>query len=254
MEATNPPARFVVVENAAAAARATAEVFLTSVERAVAERGAACVALAGGSTPRATYELLASDELRERVPWEKVFFFFGDERAVPADHPDSNYKTAMDAMLTKMRVAKNCIFRMEADGSDLAAAAKSYEAAIYNHVPAGAGGVPSFDLILLGMGPDGHTASLFPGSPALDDSINLIIPAFGGPQKIRRLSFTFKLINAAREIVITATGDSKAPALQRILTSGGANPLPAARVRPSGGRLVWILDAPLAAAAGVKTN
>lgn len=244
---------FRIVNNGDAAARATADLLLNSVNDACAARGRAAVALAGGSTPRAAYELLSSPEYAPRVPWNRVDFFFGDERAVPPDHTDSNYKMACDAMFTKMCVAPDHVHRMEGETASLDDAARRYESEIRRIVPAQTGEIPQFDLILLGMGPDGHTASLFPGSPALDEKLNLIIPAFGGPVPIWRLTFTYPILNAARAVVITATGVSKAPALRRALDPADPDPLPVARVRPAG-RLTWILDAPLASAAGIAEN
>ncbi|MBI3820771.1 MAG: 6-phosphogluconolactonase [Planctomycetes bacterium] len=238
-----------IARDADEAARMTAAEFARIAGEAIAARGRACVALAGGSTPRAAYESLAGGGFMDAIAFSNIHFFFGDERAVPPADADSNYKMALDAMLIKLRVPMQQIHRMEADAPDIEGAANRYESNIRSIV----GASPAFDLILLGMGPDGHTASLFPGSPALAESSRLVAPAFGGPKPMARLSFTFPLINTARNVVITATGEAKSAALRRVF-SGSADDLPVARVAPADGNMTWILDAPLAEAAGVRAT
>lgn len=247
----NRKAQWRIAKDAAGAARIAAAEFLRIVSTAVAERGSSFVALAGGSTPKAMYELLASKEFAALIPWKSIYFFFGDERCVPEDSADSNYRMARESLLQKVAIPNSHVFPMPGALADRGAAAREYEQSIRSAVFDTNNGIPRFDIILLGMGADGHTASLFPGSAELLEKERLITTAFGGPQKIWRLTFTFPLINAARNVIITATGESKATILRRILDPNDPDPLPAARVAPEGGLLTWILDAPLANAAGI---
>jgi 6-phosphogluconolactonase len=190
---------------------------------------AGTVALAGGSTPEALYRLLASDDYRDRTDWEDLRVFFGDERAVPPTHPDSNYGMARRALLDHVPVNPALVHRMEAEDPDLDAAADRYALVL----PA------ALDVILLGMGPDGHTASLFPGSPALDEEERRVVPSTA-PDGSRRLTLTLPAINASRHVVFLVLGSAKRAALDKI--RNGAS-LPAARVSPSSGDVTWIVGA-----------
>lgn len=225
-----------------AVARAAAEVFVTLAPQPHGSRRPFRVALAGGTTPRALYELLASAEYRNRVAWEQVSFFFGDERAVPPDHPDSNYRTADGALFRPLDISDKNIYRMKAEMPDLDAAAVEYEREMlvaFEGEP-----VPQFDLIFLGMGPDGHTASLFPGSPVLAERKRLVAPVTDAPKPpARRLTVTIPVLNAARMVLVIATGADKAQSLREVL-QGTASPdqCPAKHVRPGPDRLVWLVD------------
>jgi 6-phosphogluconolactonase len=236
------PSGFEVVKDAAAAAERTADRFEAAVKTAVAERGRAFVCLAGGSTPRDAYRLLAAEPRRSQVPWERVEVFFGDERCVPPEDEGSNYRMAHDALLSKVPIPRSHVHRIRGEGSPEAAAGE-YSLDIVKTV----GDPPRFDLVLLGMGPDGHTASLFPGTPALDETRAWVAPN-RRPEGRCGVTLTFAAINAARQVIVTATGAAKGAALRRVLEDG-PDPLPAARVRPVDGRLTWIIDASLAAAA-----
>lgn len=225
-----------------AVARAAAEIFVALAPQPYGIRRPFRVALAGGTTPQALYGLLASAEYRHRVAWEQVAFFFGDERAVPPDHPDSNYRTADEALFRPLGIFGNNIYRMKAEMPDLDAAAAAYEREMlvaFEGEP-----VPQFDLILLGMGPDGHTASLFPGSPALAERKRLVAPVTDAPKPpARRLTVTVPVLNAARMVLVIATGADKAHSLREVL-EGTASPdrCPAKHVRPGPDRLVWLVD------------
>ena len=157
-----------IVSDAAALSRAAADVFIDAAHHAVEKKGAFSVALSGGSTPKALYSLLTADRgLNARVPWQKIDFFFGDERHVPPDHVDSNYRAAQEAMLSKVPVSPTRVFRMRGEYKETEKAAAEYVQALREFFHLSAGQLPRFDLVMLGMGPDGHTASLFPGTKAL---------------------------------------------------------------------------------------
>ena len=201
------------------------------------------VALSGGSTPAVLFELIAA-KFRRAIPWARLEVFFGDERAVPPDHADSNYGLAERLLLSRVEIPRPQIHRMHADAPDLDAAARAYEAEIRGVVPCGGRGVPAFDLIWLGVGTDGHTASLFPGSKALEETERLALPA-RAPDGSQRMTLTLPLLRGARLVQFLATGTSKAAVVGEILeesADGSAgSPYPAARVVPDG-ELEWVLD------------
>jgi 6-phosphogluconolactonase len=225
-----------------AVARAAAEVFVSLAPQPQGSRRPFRVALAGGTTPKALYARLASAEYRNRVAWEQIVFFFGDERAVPPDHPDSNYGAACEALFRPLDISGKNVYRMKAEMPDLEAAALDYERTLQSVFDGER--VPHFDLILLGMGPDGHTASLFPGSPALAECRRLVVPVTDAPKPPpRRLTLTIPVLNAARLVLFMATGADKAQTLREVLT-GIASPdrYPARYVRPGQERLSWLVD------------
>jgi 6-phosphogluconolactonase len=232
------------------AAEAAAAALVDGLRGALDLRGEASVALAGGSTPRAIYQIVAETGLATAIPWNRVSFYFGDERCVPPDHAESNFKLADDGLFSKVPIDRTRVFRPRAENPDLQAAARDYEMTL-RALPGRLGDIPVLDMIMLGMGSDGHTASLFPGSPALGENSRLVVPAIGGPNRMQRLTFTLPLLNASRIVLFTATGAEKGDALRRVLDINDPDPVPAARVRPAGGQLRWILDEPLAAAAGL---
>jgi 6-phosphogluconolactonase len=197
----------------AAAASAIAD----AAARALAARGRFRIALAGGSTPRALYPALV-----DAIDWTRTGVFFGDERAVPPDHPDSNYRMARETLLGPAGVPRENVVRWRAEDPDLDAAARDYASAL-----AAAGGPPYLDLALQGLGPDGHTASLFPGTAALSETERLAV-AVEVPGKGARLTLTYPALLGAREIYFLVTGADKAPALAAVLRAG--SDLPAARV------------------------
>lgn len=191
-------------------------------------------------------------EFAEAIPWDRLEVFFGDERAVPPEHPDSNYRLAFESLLSRVPLDPERVHRIQAEDSDPVRAAAEYERRILERVPRGPSGLPSFDLIWLGVGTDGHTASLFPGSPALFEERRLVAEAVAPATGARRITFTLRLINAARKVQFLVVGPEKAEIVKRILgRSGlGAEDLPAARVWPVAGELEWLLDR--AAAAGIQ--
>lgn len=220
-------------------ARAAAEHFAELAREAIADHGHFSVALAGGSTPRATYEILATVEFAQKINWERVYVFWSDERLVPPEHEDSNYRMAFDALLNLAPIPADNIHRIlgETKPQD---AARTYQEGIREFFNPRS---PSFDLILLGMGDDGHTASIFPGTMAVyEDSLH-VMAHFVEKLEAWRVTFTPRLINTADNVTILVSGERKARRLRQVLV-GPYQPevLPAQVVRPSGGRLRWLID------------
>ncbi len=197
------------------------------------------VALSGGSTPKGLYQLLARPPLVEAVRWDRFEFFFSDERAVPPDHPESNYGMVHGALLSKV---KGVAHRMRAESG----AAEDYERLVMERVSERRGGVPVLDLVLLGMGDDGHTASLFPGTSALRERKRLVVMNEVPRLKTRRMTFTYPLINAARRVWVLAPGVAKRDIVARCLVAreqnGCQEQFPVVGARPTDGELIWWLD------------
>jgi 6-phosphogluconolactonase len=223
-----------VFENPRELARAAAETFVEEAAKSIREKGSFAVALAGGSTPKALYELLAT-EYRDALEWEKVHAFFGDERTVPPDHEDSNYRMAQHTLLSQVPVGSVRRMRGELDPRE---AATLYEQELRTFF----GGPPRFDLVLLGIGEDGHTASLFPNTPALDVTDRFAVENPVEKLGTVRLTLTVPAINAAKRIIFLTAGEGKAGALEEIL-EGEANPheYPAKLVRAEG-ETAWMVD------------
>ena len=233
-----------VLADPAAVARAAAERIVDAARTAISERGAFRIALSGGSTPKSVYPLLTAPPLITAVGWERVDFFWGDERAVPPDHPESNFGVAFRMLIAHLPgVRPEQVHRMPADQPDLDAAAAAYESELRAAFGSPAGEVPRFDLVWLGMGPDGHTASLFPDSEGLAVTDRLVVANWAPSQATWRMTLTFPVLNAAREALFVVTGGDKAAAVRDV--SAGGSDLPAARV--SAERTEWLVDA---AAAG----
>jgi 6-phosphogluconolactonase len=221
---------------------AAAEEVVRAATEAVAQRGRFTIALSGGSTPRNLYTLIAANA-GSSLPWEKMFFFWSDERHVLPTDPDSNYRMADETLLSKAPIPPANIFRIPAENPDAAAAAESYERTLQKFFEVGAGEVPRFDLILLGVGPDGHTASLFPESAALQDQSRLVVANWVEKMKTSRITFTLPLLNAARCVAFLVSGIDKAAVLREVLE--GKTPgekYPSKLVRPSDGKLIWFVD------------
>jgi 6-phosphogluconolactonase len=217
--------------------------FATLAAAAVQGNNKFSVALSGGSTPRSLYQLLASGAF-PNFPWDKTYFFFGDERHVPPDDPESNYRMAHEAMLSKAPAAN--VFRIPAEMKDAGAAASAYEQTLRNFFRLGPAEFPRFDLILLGLGPDGHTASLFPGSEALKENKRLVVANWVEKFKTHRITFTYPVLNNAACVMFLASGVDKAGILREVLENPQAD-LPSQKVRPANGRLVWMVDRAAAA-------
>lgn len=211
-----------VFESAAALMEAAAREVLKAALEAVSERGRFAWALSGGSTPRALYSLLASDPFLDRMPWTSTHFFWGDERHVPPDHPESNFRMAREAMLDKAPVPPANIHRIHAEEPDAERAAAEYE----DEIRAFLGPAPRFDLVLLGLGKDAHTASLFPGSAAVHERERLVIAVIaviapgGEAQKTWRITLTPPVLNHAARVVFLVSGEDKAEALRTVIEGG----------------------------------
>jgi len=233
-----------IVADIAALARAAADVFIAAAKRAVAQKGTFTVALSGGSTPKALYSLFTGDAgLRSQIPWQQTFFFFGDERHVGPDHSDSNYRMAHEAMLSKVPVNPAQVFRMKGEHRDAAKAAAEYEQALCAFFQLAPGQLPRFDLVMLGMGPDGHTASLFPGTKALEEHKRLVTSNWVGKFYTHRITMTAPVLNNAACVMFMAQGQDKAQVLKAVL-EGPYEPaqLPSQLINPKHGTLLWLVD------------
>jgi 6-phosphogluconolactonase len=232
-------------------AQAAAGRWAALAEAAIAERGEFHIALTGGSTPRTLYGLLATPEWLRRIDWRRAQVYFGDERCVPPEHPDSNFRMANEALLSKCPLAPHQIHRIEAE-REPKAAARAYAGVLREHLAREGDGErpPRFDLLLLGLGPDGHIASLFPGSPLLQETAEWVGAAYVKKLKAWRVSLTYPVLDAARHTLFLVAGPAKAAAVQAALGGhwSGAEPLPVERLRPSG-PVEWLVDE--AAAAGL---
>lgn len=232
----------IVAPDPAALADEAARLFVALAQAAIADHGHFSVALSGGSTPRALYERLARPPLSEAVDWDSVRVFWGDERYAPPDDPESCFRMAREALLAHVAIPAANIYPVPTVGGTPAAAAGAYAetiAALFDQQP------PRFDLILLGMGPDGHTASIFPGQPeAVAPSDNLVVAVHNSPKPPpTRVSFTYRLINAAANVLLLVAGEDKAAALREALRGPADRArLPVQGVRPGQGRLVWLVD------------
>jgi 6-phosphogluconolactonase len=238
------------VPDADALAWEAASQVAAAARAAVQARGRFTLAISGGHTPLALFRLLALGEWVARVPWEQTELFWADERCVPPDSPDSNYGAVRALLLDRIPLPPDQVHRWQGEAPDPAAEAAHYAAVLRARVPELRDGMPRLDLILLGMGPDGHTASLFPRSPALavTDRPTAVNPP-GLPPLVERLTLTYPALNAARAVTFLVEGSDKAATLARVL-AGPHTPadLPAQGVRPADGTLTWLVDAAAAAA------
>ncbi len=227
-----------------------AEEFVRQARESVERRGAFTVALPGGSTPRVLYALLAGEggaSFRAQLPWERIHVFWGDERHVPPDHPDSNYRMAREAMLSHVDIPPANVHRIRSENPDAGKAADEYaeELRRFFHLPMDH--FPHFDLVLLGMGADGHTASVFPGTGAVHELKRLVVAPWVEKFHSYRISLTPPVLNNAAHILFLVSGEDKAIALQAVV-EGEYRPehLPAQIIRPTAGRLLWMVDRPAA--------
>jgi len=233
-----------ILPDAAAIARRTADEFIKAANAAVAARGVFTVALAGGSTPKALYGLLAEDTvLRAQVPWDKLRIFFGDERHVPPDHKDSNYNMAREAIFSKAPLKPEQIMRIKGEEADTEKAALEYEHALRAYFQLKEGQLPRFDLVLLGMGDEGHTLSLFPGTKALHPGNRLVVRNWVGKLYTERITLTAPVANQARQVIFAVTKADKALALKAVL-EGPYEPeqLPSQLIQPESGKVLWLVD------------
>ena len=231
---------FTVLPDAAAVCAAMADRLVETAAAAIDERGIFRVALSGGSTPKTVYPMILEPYRRDAVDWSRVEFFWGDERCVPPDDPESNFGVAYQMLISHLpSVRPDRIHRMPAEAPDLDAAALSYESEIRLAFNARGARPAAFDFIWLGMGPDGHTASLFPGSTALDETDRWAVANWAPYPQAWRMTLTFPVLNAGHRVVFAVEGANKADALSAIRAGGSG--LPAERV--AGDQVEWLIDA-----------
>jgi 6-phosphogluconolactonase len=240
MEIPEESRKVRIFDDASEVARAAADRFIEIARAAIDKRGRFSVALAGGSTPKRAYELLASDEYQDQLDWSKVHIFFGDERTVPPDDAESNYRMVNEAMLSRLPLPPENIHRIQGVG-DAVANARLYEDELRTYFNDALW--PGFDLVLLGMGDDGHTASLFPGSPALNERQVWVVANWVEKFKAYRITLTAPAINHAAHVIFLITGENKAERLAEVLSDGrDAERLPSQLINPMNGSLEWLTD------------
>ena len=239
----NPKQEIRFFPDAVALTKANADFVLHHTSLAIETYGTASLALAGGSTPKALYALLATPPFREQIDWTKVHVFWGDERHVPPDHPDSNFGMAYGAMLSKIPIPTSHIHRMEGERQKAEDAAVAYETLLSEHFKVQPPHVPRFDVVLLGLGPDGHTASLFPETSAIQEPTHWVTAPWVEKFHTYRITMTPVLLNHASNIAFLVSGADKSGALQAVL-EGPFQPdkLPAQVIQPVQGTVTWFLD------------
>jgi len=237
-----------ILTDAEAISRAAAETIVEHVTESLQTRDVYSIALSGGSTPRRLYELLAHDaKLQKQIPWDRVHFFWGDERHAPPSHPDSNYRMADTALLSKVPIPSTNIHRIKAEDSDADKAAADYEQEIRRFFKIDAGQMPRFNCVLLGMGPDGHTASLFPGTSALEETKRLAVANWIEKFQSYRITLTGPLFNNADRILFLVGGIEKADTLKAVLEDDSKTTrFPVQLIQPTHAEVTWFLDQPAA--------
>jgi 6-phosphogluconolactonase len=233
-----------ILSDGAAIAQRAAQEFVQAAASAVREKGAFSVALAGGSTPKALYNLLATDAaLRSQVPWDKMHLYFGDERHVGPEHPDNNFRMASESMISRAPLKPEQVTRIKGEYPDAEQAAQEYEKALRENFKLKDGEYPRFDLLLAGMGNEGHTLSLFPGTKALHANGRIVMRNWVGKLYTERITLTAPAASNATRIMFMVTGADKTLALKAVL-EGPYEPeqLPAQFLQPKDGKLLWLVD------------
>jgi len=201
------------------------------------------IALSGGTTPRGLYERLAGENLRHKIPWSRVHLFWGDERCVPPENPESNYRTADESLISRVPIPLENIHRMPGEKTDPQKAADAYERTLRDFFRTAPGEWPAFDLALLGVGSDGHTASLFPGSPVLEETRRWVAAPYVEKLKAHRLTLTLPVFNHADQVIFLAAGREKAPVMREWVSQENRTArFPFEMIRPLSGRLLFLLD------------
>ncbi len=238
---TDATPRVVIRPDLARLAGVAADHFLNLAQQAMRERGQFCVALSGGSTPKALFDVLATPQLASAVPWASVHVFWSDERCVGPDDPQSNFRLAHDTLLQRVPIPAGNVHRILGEIANPAVAAQRYTSEIRDVL--GKTGLPRFDLILLGLGEEGHTASIFPDVTVPEDGETLVAAIFVPKVNMWRITFTLPLINAARSVCFLVAGQAKAEVLRAVVTGPKSLRLPAQRVVPQHGELIIFADA-----------
>ena len=230
----------LICADSAELAREAARRFAEMADAFTDDAGRFTVALSGGSTPKAMFQILAEKPFADSLPWRSSYFFWGDERCVPPDHPDSNFRMANEALLSKVPIPSENIFRIPAEDEDHERAAANYSETLQTFI---AEERPGLDLVFLGMGADGHTASLFPGTTALRVNDRVAVGNYVEKFQSWRITLTADSINRARNIIFLVAGADKAPALKEVIR-GPRNPeqYPSQLIEPSHGTLLWMVD------------
>jgi 6-phosphogluconolactonase len=232
--------RIIIKDNTTHLAHEAARMFSTLARESVSYMGRFSVAISGGSTPREMHRMLAEDPYLSEIPWDKTHIFWVDERCVPENNRASNYGAAKKDFLDKVPVPEANIHPMLCHASPEDGAVK-YQRELIDFFRPGAGRLPIFDLIILGVGTDGHTASLFPGQRALEEKTNWVAAVKGGNPDVNRLTLTYPVLNRARQIVFLISGEDKAAILKTIFDGSGAG-LPAQMIQAVNGDLTWLID------------
>ena len=233
-----------ILADAAAVAQHGAQELLHAAKAAAASKNSVSLVLSGGSTPRTLYALLSGDPmLHTELPWDKMALYFGDERHVGPDHPDSNFRMVKESLLSSAPLKPEQVRRIKAEYPDAERAALEYQQTICADFGLGAGQFPRFDVVLLGMGSDGHTASLFPCTKVLRETRRIVASNWVGKLYAQRITLTVPAINNAEQVIFLVTGADKAPALKGVL-EGPREPeqLPAQMIQPRNGKLTWLVD------------
>ena len=237
-----------ILADTEAISRAAAEIIIKGISDCLQAQDTYSIALSGGSTPRRLYELLANDaKLQEQIHWDRVHFFWGDERHVPPGHPDSNYRMADTALLSKVPIPSTNIHRIKAEDSDADKVAADYEQEIRRFFKIDTGQMPGFNCVLLGMGPDGHTASLFPGTSAIEETKRLAVANWIEKFQSYRITLTGPLFNNADRILFLVGGIEKAETLKAVLEDDSKTTrFPVQLIQPTHAEVTWFLDQPAA--------
>lgn len=233
-----------ILDNDEELAREAAELFVWLGQQALAARGCFRVALSGGTTPKKLYAVLVNGPCRAQLDWSRTEFYFGDERCVPPDHRDSNFGMAEQALFRPLNITPERVCRMPGEAEVPDVAARRYETLLRDRLRVPAPAWPRLDLILLGLGEDGHTASLFPGTQALEERTRLVVVGTAPKEPKTRLTLTAPVINQARTVMFLVSGNAKAAAARAVIEDRAQDETryPAKLIRPESGRLIWLLD------------
>lgn len=238
--------KIIVEQNLKKLSRRAAKIFQDCVQQTLQKQEKFSLCLSGGKTPQALYECLGQSPYQEQIPWGKIHVFWGDERGVPPNHPKSNYGMAYEALLSKINIPEAHIHRMKGELHP-ESAAQDYERDLRTFF----GGLPTFDFILLGLGADGHTASLFPHTPVLREQNRWVVGYYAESVKMNRITLTPPVLNQGKVIVFLVSGKEKVKVIAQILKEpGGPEKYPAQLIKPKNGKLFWLLDSPAASKLG----
>jgi 6-phosphogluconolactonase len=233
-----------ILDNSEAVSRTAAEMLVNLVLETLKTNDSFAVALSGGSTPKTMFSILAGDEtFRNRMPWDRIHFFWGDERHVPPDHTDSNYRMTHESMLSRVPVPSENIHPVRAENPDAGKAAEEYEQALRDFFKLERGQLPCFDCVFLGMGTDGHTASLFPGTKALQERERLVVSNWVDKFQSYRITMAAPVLNNADMVIFLVSGEEKAEPLRAVLEGEKQTDLfPSQLIEPTHGKLLWLVD------------